>query len=92
MIYSLRIKDFSDWRDKARLLLLQGIVPGMVHWSHAQSAQETLFDEDELVFPLSDKKNEFFIPKKFLPFATAFACFRDSIIWQKLYQLLWRHI
>lgn len=90
MIYSLRIKDFADWRDKARLLLQNNIEPSAVHWSHAQSAQETLFEEDELVFPLSDKKSEFFIPKKFLPFASTLACYRDHFIWQKLYQLLWR--
>lgn len=84
----MRISNFEEWRVQARKLLAANQDPGSVLWQDQTIAQQSLFEE-RATQP-QDAVSKFMIPKEFLGFAQQIAHHRDSIKWDKLYQLLWR--
>ena len=78
-------KDFAEWRNLARGLLMEGIEPGQILW---QSPDETsLFSE---TFQPSPGTSSHRIPKGFIELAQTAACHRSGEQWALLYSMLWR--
>jgi probable DNA metabolism protein len=88
-MYNETIKDFPDWRMKARRLLMQHVPPGDILWLSEHHQQNNLLSALDVVTENSPSK-EFSIPKEFLTLAQAVSCHINPAKWDWLYQALWR--
>lgn len=79
--------DFGEWRDAARGLLTQGIMPRDIDWLSEDAAGQELFPprsaEHGIERPVS-------VPKDFLPLAESLICHSDPARFDLAYRLLWR--
>lgn len=90
----VEVDSFEQWRDEARRLVLEEVMPADIHWATA-SDQPSLFDAatapqtpDKVGSPRRSSK--FSVPPAFLELARWVACHRDAGRWQLLYRSLWR--
>lgn len=86
MLRSVRVDDFSDWRDAARSLLSEGVPPDDV----------TFVTGDDLLLPddgqqvASRQPATFSVPRQFVELSKTVGCHRDRERWDLLYRVLWR--
>src|SRR5687768_10422076 len=77
---------FEGWRDMARSLVANGILPEEVDWI-AGSTQESMFAAEHKP---GSQSPSFSVPADFVRLAESAACFRDAGRWSLLYRVLWR--
>ncbi|MEM1296729.1 MAG: UdgX family uracil-DNA binding protein [Verrucomicrobiota bacterium] len=80
---------YSAWRDEARRLLAQGVLPDSIIWEDEGSEIESLFgglDSDTVPTPAGPLK----IPRQFLELAELVACHSHPERWALLYRTVWR--
>ena len=95
MMLTVCAKNFKEWRDQSRELLLNKVDPANIHWS--LPGQAGLFNTpNSIKDQSSDQSSEakLSVPAKFISLATQAACFEDNSEptrkWSILYSLLWR--
>lgn len=81
------VKNFSEWRETARILLHETILPHKIIWTDA--AQNALFQNT-----LEESKVECFhkVPAEFIALAESAVCFDSAEKWNLLYRILFRLI
>ncbi len=82
---TLQVKEFSEWRDRARTLIKTHIPPEDVLW--AGSDESLLFGSDAL--PQAEP-TKFTVPKPFIKLAAKASLHRNERKWSLLYKVLWR--
>ncbi len=78
-------KNYNEWRDLARGLLVENISPQELLW---QPSDEVGLFNDAFIF--SAKPANLRIQKGFLELAKTAACYRSGEQWPILYSMLWR--
>lgn len=87
---TIKVNDFLNWREKARLLFLQNISPEQIYWIDGKEEQLSLFAKEEIALPEINSQTTFAVPRPFIQLAEKVAYHRDSTKWNLLYQALWR--
>ncbi len=87
----IQVSDFDDWRNNARLCLVQHLKPNDIDWQDVGEAQSNLFSNELESFNLlQEQSNESIkIPKAFIEIAKIVACHRNPQKWSLLYNVLW---
>ncbi len=88
-MFTETITTFSDWRSKARRLLLQDVPPDKIIWQNESHTQNNLLSGLTLESETAPSK-KITIPKEFLTLAEGVGCHREPKKWDWLYQALWR--
>src|SRR6056297_3622152 len=89
MMLSTTVKNFHEWREKARLFICNDISPEQIQWFCGHFQQGQLFVNtplNELTQPVTTFK----VSKAFVALAHAVANHRSGEQWALLYQVLWR--
>jgi probable DNA metabolism protein len=82
--------DFSEWREAARRLLVQGVVPRDIDWC-SQDSETGLFDLPSAPAPAARvKQGSITVPPAFLLLAESLICHSDPARFDLAYRLLWR--
>ena len=82
------VRNFAEWRDQARALLVAGTPPEDVSWNLDEASlfsSESLGSRGEATACPAPR-----VPKAFLSQAEAAACYRHPARWALLYRILWR--
>lgn len=90
MIETIIVKNFSEWRNRARQLLLTDCDPSLVLWEDSISSQSSLFKECDALPQAPSQTAPILISQRFLSLAHTISYHRNVSKWDKLYQLLWR--
>ncbi|RYG60177.1 MAG: DUF4130 domain-containing protein [Alphaproteobacteria bacterium] len=87
----LHVRNFEDWRGKARALLLAGIAPARVRWVDGRAVQvQGVLGDDSAVLPPALDGREVTVTQAFMDVAQRAAWHRDADVWELLYGLAWR--
>ncbi|MEO6753872.1 MAG: TIGR03915 family putative DNA repair protein, partial [Chthoniobacteraceae bacterium] len=78
---------FEAWREQARMLLAQGVMPDEVLWSD-DVAEAALFETEEIAVAKTGPVPK--VPAAFLEIARTAAAHTDPRRWAALYRVLWR--
>ncbi|MBA2622546.1 MAG: TIGR03915 family putative DNA repair protein [Chthoniobacterales bacterium] len=81
---------FEEWQRAARGALKRDLPPEKVVWQELLSDQPALDIFEEPIFPKSESKSTFRVPKSFVELARVVALHRDARRWALLYRLVWR--
>lgn len=88
---TLYVRNFNDWREQARQLLVQRLRPEQITWLMPDMQQGFLFEEPPLAMPFYNvNATEFKVPRIFMELAKRVACHRSMRKWSLLYTALWR--
>lgn len=96
-MHVFEVRDFDDWREKAKELLSNKIRPHDVVWTSSENGK-SLFEQSALEKasgssrPKTVQKQSAVtrVPKQFIDQAKLVACHRDHGKWELLYRMLWR--
>ena len=88
-MFTETIDNFTDWRSKARRLLLQDVPPDKIIWQTETHLQSNLLAGIESTSADTPSK-KINIPREFLQLAQGVGCHRQLKKWDMLYQALWR--
>ncbi len=90
-MHSLRIKDFRDWRRRARGLIAHDLKPTNVQLLET-SEQKSLFGDagEVLLKPENRQSRTFSVDREFVKLAETVGYHRDPQRWNLLYRMLWR--
>src|SRR5690242_336811 len=87
---AIAVRDFEDWREKARALLVLGVEPGDIGFVDQGAEQNELPFQDNGWAERPGHAATTRVPREFVELAEAVACHRDESRWDRLYRVLWR--
>lgn len=87
----IQVSNFDDWREKARMCLINNILPSNIDWQETEQAQSSLFNNENINFNVSQDRviDHIKIPKSFIEIAVIVSCHRNPQKWPLLYNVLW---
>lgn len=82
----IHVKDFEEWKARARKSLYIGLSPKHICWSTEGNSLDLGFSKNVWV----EKRTQIKVPQQFLDIAQTVACHSDESKWDLLYRMLWR--